>query len=225
MLFNVATLLGEPVGSVRAYRVERERARVPKEEYEATASGTVEMLRTARGVLVHALLALRPRLDCARCLRSFEHDLTLEFDEEFVTELDPETGEPVEGIAPEDFRIDDRQHLDLSEAVRQYEQSARPMHPLCRPRCAGLCPSCGQDLNQRACGCRRDELDSRWAGLAAFAERLRTEEDDGGAEAQDAEGEAAASPQPPPPQDSADRPRPSDRRLEGEPPRRHSGPR
>ena len=183
MLFNVSALLREPVGSTRAFRARDERARVPAESYDRTASGAVEMLRSTRGVLVRAQLTVHPRAECARCLASFEQELTLEFEEEFVVERDPETGAAVEGITPDDFRIDDRQHLDLSEALRQYEQSAFPLRPICRPDCAGLCPTCGQDLNRQSCGCERDQADSRWSGLATLAERLRTEEHDGGAEA------------------------------------------
>ncbi len=183
MLFNVSTLLREPVGSTRSYRVEDEPARVPEEEYETIVSGAVEVLRSVRGVLVSARLAVRSRVECGRCLASFEQELPLEFEEEFVLEHDPESGAPLEGIAPDDFRIVEGQHLDLSEAVRQYEQSALPLRPVCRPDCRGLCPACGQDLNQQACGCERDGADARWAGLATLAERLRTEDDDGSTEA------------------------------------------
>ncbi len=183
MLFNVSTLLSEPVGSIRKYEVEDEQARVPEEEYQRSVSGNLRLLRTTRGVFVHATVTVRPPLACACCLAPLERDLELDFDEEFVTETDPITGEPLEDIGPDDFRIKDHQHLDLSEAVRQYEQSTLPLRPTCRPECAGLCPECGQNLNEQACGCLQDKVDSRWSGLAGLAERLRTEDRDGSAEA------------------------------------------
>ena len=192
MLFNVSTLLGEPVGATRSFHVEDEQARVPAEQYSAAVSGSVEMLRSARGVMVRARLEVSVGQQCGRCLLTFEHRSTIEFDEEFVPERDPESGEPVEGLSPDDFRIDDEhRHLDLSEAVRQYERSALPLRALCRADCAGLCSTCGQDLNRSACGCERVESDGRWAGLATLGERLRMEEDDGRPQGQDAEGEAA----------------------------------
>jgi DUF177 domain-containing protein len=179
VLFNVSTLLHEPVGGTRAFRVDDQRAHVASEDYDATVNGTVRMLRTERGVLVSARLAVRPGLECARCLAEFEQELTLDFDEEFIVEHDPVTGKPTGEISPDEFRIDEHQHLDLSEAVRQYEQSALPLRPVCKPDCEGLCPVCGQDLNERDCGCRRDEDDDRWASLWGLAQRLRTEESDG----------------------------------------------
>ena len=39
-----------------------------------------------------------------------------------------------------------------------------PLRVLCREDCKGLCTVCGQDLNQRECGCERKPTDPRWAG-------------------------------------------------------------
>lgn len=183
MLFNVSTLLTEPVGAARTYQLQNEVVSVPAEEYGALVSGTVSMVRTTRGILVHARLEVAARLQCARCLTAFEQPVALEFDEEFIPLRDPETGAAVEAADEEEFRIDEHQHLDLSEAVRQYEVAALPIRPICRPDCAGLCPICGQDLNQGACDCVYDVTDSRWTGLAGLAELLRTEEDHGSPEA------------------------------------------
>lgn len=179
VLFNVSTLLGEPLGSTHRLRVEGERARVPGEQYNAAAEGDIEMVRTPTGILVRAQLSVSPEIQCGRCLRTFIEPVAVDFDEEFVLERDPATGEAVEGLSGDDFRIDERQHLDLSEAVRQYEQSARPLRPVCRPECAGLCSTCGRDLNEGPCGCPRVEADNRWSGLATLAERLKTEESGG----------------------------------------------
>lgn len=179
MIFNVSVLLGEPVGSARSLHVEGERARVPAEGYDAAAEGDVEMVRTPTGILVRARLSVSPEIECGRCLTSFIEPVALDFDEQFVLERDPTTGETVAGLSADDLRIDERQHLDLSEAVRQYEGSARPLRPLCRPDCAGLCPSCGRNLNEGPCQCPDVEADDRWSGLTALAERLKTEESGG----------------------------------------------
>jgi uncharacterized protein len=57
--------------------------------------------------------------------------------------------------------------LDLTEAVRQYRETALAMQPLCRPDCKGLCPVCGSDLNEGPCNCGAG-TDSRWSALAAL---------------------------------------------------------
>jgi len=41
-----------------------------------------------------------------------------------------------------------------------------PMHPLCRPDCAGLCPGCGRRMDVGSCACEVVEADPRLAILA-----------------------------------------------------------
>lgn len=184
MRFNVATLLREPVGSTREYQVEDETAEVDSEGYQRLVDGKVRLLRTSRGILVRAQLEVTPTLQCARCLRDFEATLPLAIEEVFEFERDPLTGELVEDIEPDTFRLEGEQYLDLSDAVRQYEYAAWPISPLCRSDCAGLCPDCGTDLNDGPHTCEAAQPDARWSELAALADRLRgTEETDGRPEA------------------------------------------
>lgn len=183
MLINVSTLLQEPVGTSRHYTVDHEPVAVPDWDYTQEVSGSLRLIRSDRGVLVTADLDLRPApMSCARCLEPFDAPISISFDEEYVSPHDPLTGVPVEAEADE-FRIDERRHLDLSEAVRQYGESALPLRPLCRTDCRGLCPSCGQDLNTKACGCAAAASDDRWSALARLQERLGMEDSDGAPEA------------------------------------------
>ena len=178
MLINVSTLLEEPVGSARRYVANAERVTVEEAGYARTIDGDISMIRSDRGILVRAELHMIVALECGRCLAPIEEVLTILFDEEFVPERRPDTGEATPDLTPEEFRIDEHRHLDLSEAVRQYEQSAIPLQPLCRAECAGLCPTCGQNLNEARCGCPTEEPDDRWGTLAGLAEQLRSQEHD-----------------------------------------------
>lgn len=185
MQFNVATLLREPVGTVRTHVLEDEPAEVPEVGFMTRASGRVRLMRSQEGVLVHAELVVHPTLECARCLSPFAMTLPLTIDEEFRPLRDPVSGEPVEAD-PDDFRIDPRHHLDLSEAVRQYEEAALPIQPICREQCAGLCPVCGQNLNERPCGHDAPMVGAVPEGLRALADRLRAEEERGSTQEEDA---------------------------------------
>jgi uncharacterized protein len=181
--FNVATLLQEPVGSRRRARLDGEPLAVPDERWSREVSGDVELLRTVRGVLVRARLHCEPVLECARCLETFFSELELAIDEEFVPPIDLLTGEPIEAEDDDELRIDELHQLDLSEAVRQYEQTAIPLQPMCRPDCAGLCPQCGRNRNEGACGCAERTPSGPFEALAGLGERLRAEESDGPTEA------------------------------------------
>jgi uncharacterized protein len=184
VLINVSTLLREPVGSSRDYRAEHEPISVPDAGYERAVDGRVRLIRSERGVLAMAQLTEEVELECARCLRHFTATVPIVFDEEYVAPDDPHVQEKGLEVDPDDFLVDEHRHLDLSEAVRQYEESALPFLPLCRPDCAGLCPICGSDLNETRCACAAAASDSRWGALQALANELNTSEDgDGSTEA------------------------------------------
>ncbi|HET9075532.1 MAG TPA: DUF177 domain-containing protein [Acidimicrobiales bacterium] len=63
--------------------------------------------------------------------------------------------------------------LDLRPLVRDAVLLELPIAPLCRPDCAGLCPSCGADLNDGPCGCPPPAADPRWAALDALREQAQ----------------------------------------------------
>jgi uncharacterized protein len=177
--FNVATLLQEPVGSRREGRLEDEPLCVENENWSALANGKVRLLRSDRGVLVTASITTVPTLECARCLDSFQQELTFRITEEFVVPYDLMTGKAISDIDEDEFEIDELHQLDLSEAVRQYEQTVVPLQPVCRVDCAGLCPVCGQNYNDVRCECVIANSVGPWEALTTLGEQLRAKENDG----------------------------------------------
>ena len=59
----------------------------------------------------------------------------------------------------------DNDEIDLEPLLREQVILAVPFAPLCREDCKGLCPVCGNDLNQQECGCDRAPIDPRLAAL------------------------------------------------------------
>jgi uncharacterized protein len=166
MFFNVSGLVQEGIGATRKVDVDgtiQVEGRPPER-----VAGTAELLRTKIGVLVRAHLNLVEPEACSRCLKPLEETIHIDFEEEFQSTVDIRSGEAVEERDPDAFTIDEHHMLDLTEAVRQYREVSGEMAPLCRPDCKGLCPTCGQDLNQGECDCDRESIDSRWQGLAAL---------------------------------------------------------
>ncbi len=164
--YNVAQLLKEAVGASRDFKAEGATLDLA-EAQTGPVNGTVKLTRTNRSILVQAKLRVSAKFECSRCLKEVEQLLKINIEEEFFPTLDVVTGKAV--ALPEEpgvFTIDENHMLDMTEAVRQYLLLALPMKPLCRPDCAGICPDCGQDLNEGACGCRTNEIDPRWAKLA-----------------------------------------------------------
>jgi uncharacterized protein len=170
MRFNVAQLLRESPGAIRWYEVDEAPYAVDDGVHVVEPiAGRVHVARTNRGVVVEARLRTRVRQECARCLRDVTSPIAIRFAEEYFPTVDPRTGLPVG--APEDgvgFMLTETHELDLREPVRQTILVEQPMQPLCRAECAGLCPTCGQDLNEWRCACDATPADARLAPLAEW---------------------------------------------------------
>ena len=165
LLYNVSTLLREPIGSTREFDVADRVLVDMKEPRHEQVAGYASFLRTKDGVLVTARLRGEPPERCSRCLRAVAVPIRLEVEEEFFATVDVRTGAKLpKPDNPDALVITGQQQLDLEEAVRQAWTLALPMQPLCRADCKGLCARCGNDLNEGACACSPEE-DDRWSAL------------------------------------------------------------
>lgn len=59
----------------------------------------------------------------------------------------------------------DGETLDTGDIIRELLLLELPMTPLCKDSCAGLCSSCGQNLNLGPCECSTEDVDPRWQAL------------------------------------------------------------
>lgn len=174
MDFNVAQQLREPVGSEHEYILNEQDVELEQGQPASNVTGRVVFLRTDKGLLVTASLLVTVQQVCGRCLERLVSTEKVEFQEEYLPTVDIVTGAFLP--PPEDanaFRIDPHHILDIKEAVRQYLLTVKPIRPLCRPDCAGLCPHCGHNLNTGPCGCPKAVTDERWSALEELTARLR----------------------------------------------------
>jgi uncharacterized protein len=58
--------------------------------------------------------------------------------------------------------------IDITELVRDILIASQPIQSLCKADCKGLCPVCGQNLNNGECNCNRLSVDPRLAPLMDF---------------------------------------------------------
>ena len=61
--------------------------------------------------------------------------------------------------------------LDLDQLMRDDVLLSMPTRFLCKSDCKGLCPVCGQNLNEGACDCRQKTVDPRLEVLKQWMER------------------------------------------------------
>ncbi len=104
--------------------------------------------------------------DCGRCLEPVSDELVVDFRELFAY---PDSTTDATTEQDEVHRLDG-DYLDAEPVVRDAIVLGLPFTPLCRPDCAGLCPTCGQRLDELPDDHAHDVLDPRWAALAAFTD-------------------------------------------------------
>ncbi len=109
------------------------------------------------GVLVTGTATVELSGSCARCLEDIASREVIDLQELFCypdKELDDPEASRVEG-----------ELIDLEPVLRDAVVLDLPFTPLCRPDCAGLCPTCGADLNRDPGHTHGAAVDPRWAAL------------------------------------------------------------
>jgi len=156
---NVGFILAESAGYQRTIELDLPRVRLGDLELDYVR-GALRLSRNSRGVLVQGTLESEIIGECARCLETTYVPVSFELEELFT--YPPNAEEP--------YSVEETGILDLAPLLREEAILAVPMVVLCRPDCAGLCPQCGQNLNEGACDCAQEDPDPRLAGLRALLE-------------------------------------------------------
>jgi uncharacterized protein len=131
----------------------------------------LQLQAVTEGVLVTGTVTASVVGECGRCLEPLEQVFSVEICELFAypnSITDRTTGEDEVGRIEDDL-------IDLEPVVRDTVVLGLPITPLCRPDCAGLCPTCGQRLEDVEPGHAHDLIDSRWAALKTLGTLSNTE--------------------------------------------------
>lgn len=134
--------------------------------------GELCFVNAGSALLVTGQVSTRVAMVCSRCLAAMEEPLDVEIDEQYplVNRTAGGPGHRHDVVVDEEENIASGRLfsgplLDLTELLRQTLSVALPLQPLHRPDCAGLCRTCGHDLNMGPCACRSHHPDSRLAAL------------------------------------------------------------
>ncbi|AKT53050.1 DUF177 domain-containing protein [Selenomonas sp. oral taxon 478] len=95
---------------------------------------------------------------CDRCLAESERENTYDFSEDYAKT--PGEADETEGY--------DGETIVLDPLVRDTLLVAEPLRELCKSDCKGLCPVCGQNLNEGTCTCNTFVPDPRLAALESL---------------------------------------------------------
>ena len=124
----------------------------------APVHGRMSVSSTGNVLLLDGSVDTEVELECYRCEGTYRQPVHAEFQEEFVVRP-PQT--PGQGPRVEEERkrrscglfFPNTLDLNLDELLRQSILLALPLKPLCTEDCRGLCPQCGQRLQDGQCSC------------------------------------------------------------------------
>ncbi|MFZ0533246.1 MAG: DUF177 domain-containing protein [Anaerolineales bacterium] len=157
---NVGFVVAQSAGFSRDFPFDLPQINVPPDLRLNNLIGAVRVTRTPQGILVQVDIQTLIDLECVRCLTDFQQTLKIDFTElyafspRYVTDsglIMPETGV-----------------IDLAPVLREYILLEIPISPLCRLDCKGLCPICGNNLNESTCTHEDDSGDPRLASLKSL---------------------------------------------------------
>jgi len=120
-------------------------------------------------VYISGALSAKIQVECSRCVKAIPLPIQSDFHLEYLPAPTAfSAGEAALSPDALDLNYYEGEEIDLDHEMMGQCLLAIPMHALCQPDCQGLCPHCGEDLNEVNCQCRFEPLDMRWAALKNF---------------------------------------------------------
>lgn len=146
---------------------------VEKDNFKDPINITVRVDKSESHIYLKVEVKVLAKLECDRCLKAFEKELVEDFSLYYEVK-NSSRGESVKVVQEKDiefrhYSVGDS-HLDITEDIRTTLFLAMPMKNLCAEDCKGICPGCGQDLNQSNCICEKSSSDPRWDALNKLRE-------------------------------------------------------
>jgi uncharacterized protein len=164
LLINAAELLRRP-GSERRFNLEPTIADLgivdPRFDPDATVAVSLRLESLTDGLVVDGTISAPWADSCRRCLAPAAGLVLSDVGELYQLVI----------TDPDAFEIVGDQ-IDLGAMIREHILLDAPLAPVCRPDCAGLCPTCGVDLNTSTCDCVAADTDPRWEVLSQLKGNL-----------------------------------------------------
>jgi uncharacterized protein len=135
-------------------------------EGPATARADLRIDRSGRGLVIGGTFVGGLALVCSRCLEPFRYQAQDRFDLYCEVAL-PGPVEDERALSPDELDVTylEDGRINTDHLLRENLLLNLPVQPLCRADCRGLCPQCGANLNQGACGCEISRTDPRLQAL------------------------------------------------------------
>ncbi|MDR2736280.1 MAG: DUF177 domain-containing protein [Gracilibacteraceae bacterium] len=119
--------------------------------------------------IVKGTIQTQIKVACARCLEDFIDSVHVAFEDEWFSADDlPEHLHGIPDTYPDDIYCLKQEEPDITERIMEHFIVNLPMRFICSDNCRGLCPQCGNNLNNSPCACQHQAIDPRLAALARW---------------------------------------------------------
>ena len=177
MVLNVAPLLKQPLGTRVDIEVE-ESPIDPRGDNAGLLDASIvdidaklRATHTNPGAYLEGSADAHVAAQCARCLTPIDAPVHADFAEQYYATVPVDTGAGIV-LAPHDAKLIGSDFtVDLTPLLREELILVTPVAPVCRPDCAGLCPVCGDDLNDRP-HAHDVVVDRRWTALQELRDKI-----------------------------------------------------
>jgi uncharacterized protein len=177
VVINVAPLLKQPLGTRVDIEVEESPIDPRGDNAGLLDAAIVDIdaklhaTHTNPGAYLEGSADAHVAAQCARCLTPIDTPVHADFAEQYYATVPVDTGVGIVS-APFDAKIVGSDFtVDLTPLLREELILVTPVAPVCRPDCAGLCPVCGDDLNDRP-HAHDEPVDRRWTALRELRDKI-----------------------------------------------------
>jgi len=138
--------------------------------------GVFSLKLTGDTVFVSGKVSAAVELDCSRCGKAFIRQVKADL----AVDLNPV--EALAGEEEKELHAGDMEvgfysggEVDLTALLAEQIALNLPMKPLCSEGCQGVCQFCGQDLNEKKCGCTPPAGHPGFEGLKELLDSMKKE--------------------------------------------------
>lgn len=129
---------------------------VDKYSFAAPLHWQADITNTGGALLVSGTVKGTAKGSCARCLEDAVFDVEGEIEGYFLI---PGQEADLDDLEEDEFdTLPTDEMLDMAPLIEAALVLEMPLVPLCKDDCKGLCPKCGQNLNEGDCGCQSIEV-------------------------------------------------------------------
>ena len=117
--------------------------------------------KISSGYKIYGFVDTLASLKCDRCLVIFENEFQVKIDV-----ILSNNNELIKESSSDVLRfLDSDDFIDLTSILRESIIIELPIKKLCKDECKGLCASCGVDLNNNSCCCKKSQSTNQLSEL------------------------------------------------------------